>query len=512
VVINHSLLFSDLASDNGVLGDYRHLILDEAHNVEKVAAQYLGREFSIWRIRNLVQRLYSKNGMETGLLVNLRRRLSSLSARKDVSARGGMPKAFVGQVEHLIELSTSVWGITQDLFRALAEQMGDPRGPTPYVQKTRFKRDQDVFAAVRGRLDELTDHLTRLRTELSKLCDWLREWSSDVLPFQEEIVANLEGRRQECEEILEDLTFITSAEDDAYVYWMELPNREESIDVRLLAAPLDVSCYLSEGLYERMATIVFTSATLTIRGNFKYVMLRLGLDHLEADRVQTLRVGSPFDYAHQALVCVPSFLPSPKTRDFQDAVEDLIGEIASRTRRGMLVLFTSYGMLNRSYRRLQSRLNAEGTLLLGQGLDGARSYIMAQFKEDQSSVLFGTDSFWQGVDVPGEALEILMIAKLPFAVPTEPLVAAQMEKLEQEGKDPFLHYSVPEAVIKFRQGFGRLIRHRTDRGVVVILDSRVVNTRYGSVFLDSLPTGHRVFGSMDEIVEGIEQWFLEGRA
>lgn len=503
VVVNHSLLFSDLSSENGILGDYRHLILDEAHNLEKVAAQYLGRELSIWRIRNIVQRLYSKNGVETGLLVSLRRRLSGISAKK------GMRKAFLSQVEYLIELSTPVWGIAQDFFRALIEQMDDRRGPTPYVQKIRFQGAPNLFSSVRGLLDELIDHLTRLRTELAKLCDWLREGASDAFPFYEEILADLEGRRQECQEILQDFMFITSAEDDAYVYWVELPRQEESIDLRLFAAPLDVSRHLSEGLYERMATMVFTSATLTIRGNFKYVMLRLGLESLEADRVQTLRVGSPFDYARQALVCVPSFLPSPKAQDFQDAVERLIGEIASRTRRGMLVLFTSYGMLNRSYQRLQSMLNAEGMLLLGQGLDGARSHIMAQFKEDRSSVLFGTDSFWEGVDVPGEALEILMIAKLPFAVPTEPLVAAQMEKLEQEGKDPFLHYSVPEAVIKFRQGFGRLIRHRADRGVVVILDTRVVTTRYGRVFLDSLPTDHRVFGSIEEIAEGIEQWFLE---
>ncbi|MCK5119553.1 MAG: hypothetical protein KAQ78_08220, partial [Candidatus Latescibacteria bacterium] len=154
---------------------------------------------------------------------------------------------------------------------------------------------------------------------------------------------------------------------------------------------------------------------------------------------------------------------------------------------------------------------AEGTLLLGQGLDGSRTHIIGQFKEDRTSVLFGTDSFWEGVDVPGEALELLVITKLPFAVPTEPLVAAQIEKLEQAGKNAFLHYSVPEAVIRFRQGFGRLIRHRTDVGAVIVLDNRVITSRYGSVFLDSLPARHRTFASEEEMMAGIREWF-ESRA
>lgn len=503
VVVNHSLLFSDLSAENAVLGDYRNVILDEAHNLEKVAAQYLGRELNLWRIRNLTTRLYTKGAVETGLLPLLRDRLAG------ARPKAGIEGAFETEIDMLIELCDMIWKTANDFFGSLAEEMKRhvPSGERTYTQKIRFKSEPNVFAPVSEVLRELMDRLSELRSELAKLCEWLRELGHGAFSLQEELTADLEGRRQECQEITDDLSFMTAAEDENYVYWIELPLREGSFDLRLFAAPLNVSQYLADQLYSRMRTIVFTSATLAIRGNFKYFAIRLGLNDSEAHRVRTLAVGSPFDYERQVLVCVPSFLPSPKSPAFQKAVADLLRKLSTQITRGTLALFTSYGMLNRSYRELRSTLNAEGMLLLGQGLDGSRSHIIGQFREDRTSVLFGTDSFWEGVDVPGEALELLVIVKLPFAVPSEPLVAAQIEKLEKEGKNAFLHYSVPEAVIRFRQGFGRLIRHRTDVGAVVVLDNRVVTARYGSVFLDSLPTRPRTFASEEAMMAEIREWF-----
>ncbi|MFH1009204.1 MAG: helicase C-terminal domain-containing protein [Candidatus Latescibacterota bacterium] len=502
VVVNHSLLFSDLSSENAVLGNYRNVILDEAHNLEKIAAQYLGRELSLWRIRNLVTRLFSKGEVEGGLLPMLRNRIAG------VPLKSGIKGAFETEIELLMELCDSVWRMANDFFGDLALKMNQhaPSGPH-YTQKIRYKAETALFAPVSKVLIDLIDRLSELSSELTKFGEWLRELATDAFQLQEELTADLDGRRQEAQEITGDLLFVTAAEDKDTVYWVEMPLREDSNDLRFFAAPSDVSTYLSEQLYSEMRTIVFTSATLAIRGNFKYFSVRLGLDGSQAHRVRTLGVGAPFDYGHQVLVCVPSFLPSPKAPTFQQCVSDLLLSLVTRTHRGALALFTSYGMLNRSYQDIKEALDAEGTLLLGQGLDGSRTHIIGQFKEDRTSVLFGTDSFWEGIDVPGEALELLVITKLPFAVPTEPLVAAQIEKLEEAGKNAFLHYSVPEAVIRFRQGFGRLIRHRNDVGVVIVLDNRVITSRYGNVFLDSLPVGHRIFATQEEMMVGIGEWF-----
>jgi Rad3-related DNA helicase len=244
-----------------------------------------------------------------------------------------------------------------------------------------------------------------------------------------------------------------------------------------------------------------------VAGKFAYFLDRAGLTGQISERVRTLGVGSPFDYDRQALVAVPGWFPNPKSPRFQDAVTELVRDAVLGVKRGTLVLFTSYRMLNEVYRAVRDDFAANGILLLGQGLDGSRTNILDVFRAERGSVLFGTESFWQGVDAPGEALEMLIIVKLPFAVPSEPLLIAQSEELAKEGRDPFLHMTVPEAAIRFRQGFGRLIRTQADRGVVLILDTRVISERFGRAFTLSLPTGHQVFGTPEELLGALDAWF-----
>jgi Rad3-related DNA helicase len=260
-----------------------------------------------------------------------------------------------------------------------------------------------------------------------------------------------------------------------------------------------------------MRTVVLTSATLAVGTKFTYMADRLGLRHLDPGRLKGLRIGSPFDYEDQALVCVPSDFPSPKTGAFQQAVSELIQGLAVAARRNTLVLFTAYGMLNRTYADLKDSLERCGIPVLAQGISGARSLLLDRFRQAEGAVLLGTDSFWEGIDLPGEALQIVVLVKLPFAVPSEPVVQAQIEQLDQAGRNSFLEFLVPEAVIKFRQGFGRLIRSAEDHGAVVVLDQRVIGTQYGRLFLDSLPTRHRVFRTGSDLVEGVTRWFGERR-
>lgn len=504
VVVNHALLFSDMAAENAVLSDYRDVILDEAHNVEKVAAQYLGREATVWRVRNLTSRLCSHELVSTGALPSLSHWLRASRLKASVL------QPFEAGIDGATKASDALWEAATRFFQALAdaaqgrareERSGD------YTAKLRYGQADRMFEPVADELSALLIRAERLTEEARKLVEWLRDLPENAFPNQDELFNDLEGRVSECAELVSDLRALTDPDDAHHVFWMEVPSRDGSMDVRLRSAPLDVSAHLAEHLYGRVETAVFTSATIAIRGKLQYFLTRHGLDGLPEGRVRAVCVGSPFDYNRQALVCAPAFVPSPKSPDFGEAVEDLLRDLVLGVERGTLTLFTSYGMLNRAYGRLKGPFEARGILLLGQGIDGARSAITAQFKLDRRSVLFGTDSFWEGIDVPGEALEVLVIVRLPFAVPSDPLVAAQMEEVEKQGKDSFLHYSVPEAILKFRQGFGRLIRNRADRGVVVVLDSRVLTTRYGRAFLSALPAPHRVFKRKEEMIEEIGRWF-----
>jgi len=256
-----------------------------------------------------------------------------------------------------------------------------------------------------------------------------------------------------------------------------------------------------------METVVMTSATLTAANDFTYIRDRLGLNLDSRERVNEFIASSPFDYQRQAAVAAPGFIPSPKEGDFIRRTNEVLLSMADELRRGMLVLFTSRGHLYRSYHDLRDQFAQRGITLLAQGLDGSRNLLLRRFREDVSSVLFGMDSFWEGVDVPGKALELVVIVRLPFAVPTDPIVQAQMEELERAGKNPFTCLSVPEAAIKLRQGAGRLIRHRNDRGAVVILDKRVNTTWYGKLFRRSLPGRTMRAESSAMLIENLRGWF-----
>jgi ATP-dependent DNA helicase DinG len=269
---------------------------------------------------------------------------------------------------------------------------------------------------------------------------------------------------------------------------------------------------LNELLYDCKDTIVFTSATLAAAGKFDFLKDRIGLDQLGPDRLIAEDVGSPFDYDRQMLVCVPTFGAEPDRDggEFTESVTRTLIDVFRASGGRGLALFTAYSMLNDVYPVLKAAMEAEQVLVLGQGIDGERRSITAMFRRETSSVLLGTDSFWEGVDVPGEALSCLVVVKLPFAVYTQPVVQARCEEVESRGMNAFMHYSLPSAVIRFKQGVGRLIRTKGDFGVVVVLDKRVLTRRYGRAFLRSLPTAHRTCVNPQHLCDMIGA-FLEAR-
>ena len=271
------------------------------------------------------------------------------------------------------------------------------------------------------------------------------------------------------------------------------------------ATPLNIADKMQAGLFEPIDTVICTSATLTTGNSFVFWEKRTGLEFLDKEKISTGIFPSPYHYEKNVLFAVPSDIPLPDSDLFQGAVEDAIIKLIESAGGRTLVLFTSFDSLSSAHNYAASKLVSQGINIMKQG-DDDRFRLLENFKKDISSVLFATDSFWQGVDVPGDALLQVIIVKLPFSVPSDPVFAARSEALEKQGRNSFMELSIPEAVIKFRQGFGRLIRKSDDRGVVVVLDRRIYEKRYGSIFLNSIPETKRMYSPLNEITDKIERF------
>ena len=371
----------------------------------------------------------------------------------------------------------------------------------------RYNRHAGFLREIAPFYQDLQKQLESVESGLNDIIEGFRAIPEGSFSFQQQIYQELNAQFNRAVELRNNLEFLLAAEWDNYVYWFEIPARADSSDVRLYAAPLEIASILASKLYKKLRTAVFTSATLAVSRDFQYFMHRVGLDLVEPERVEAVLLDSPFNYMEQVLLLVPTFIADPRDPEYSVHIQDFIKKIIQHVPRGMLVLFTSYALLNNVYKAVRTSFQAQNILLLGQGIDGSRHSLINQFKAVKNSVLFGTDSFWEGVDVPGKALEILLITRLPFEVPSEPIVQAKAEMIRRQGGNPFLDYFIPEAVIRFRQGFGRLIRSKSDYGAIIILDTRVVKKQYGRRFLDSLPIPAREVPNEALFWQKLTEWF-----
>ena len=431
VIVNHHLLCADAAVRQNTYGEVippcSFAIIDEAHQLEDVATQYFGVSVSNNRLEELVRdgrRLFTDNLVETNL--------SSSS------------------IQELSDLLSDVHDGSQVFFHNLALAM-------PGMDRARLTPELCVPIAEPGR--RLIRNLEDFVTILAKLT-----------PSSEDIAAL--GHR--AAKTHEDLRFILEANQQAFVYFLERRGR----GVFLRASPIDVSSILKERLFDRMQGAVLTSATLTVDGTFEYLKSRLGLNHADA-----LRLPSEFDYTTQSVLYLPRTMPAPNTKGFTDAVAQEVRSLLHITSGRAFLLFTSYANLHDVHDKLESTVPFP---LLAQGT-APRSVLLREFRETPNAVLLATASFWQGVDVSGDTLSCVVIDKLPFASPGDPLTAARMENIEQTGDNPFSEYQVPLAILALLQGLGRLLRHRSDRGVLALLDPRLRTKGYGKRFLDSIP-------------------------
>jgi ATP-dependent DNA helicase DinG len=446
VVVNHHLFFADLSLRNGnygsVLPDYTAVILDEAHLVEEVASEYFGAQVSNYQIEDLVRDL----GM-----------LPIEDSEVD--------RELTNSVARMSRFSDNFW-------MGFRDGRGE-EGRYPIIPGTFARRNSDgeMQATPLGELYmALEGAMARTETTLDAL--------KDKPPELEALIRRLR-------EIRFELEFIVTGTDKKFVYWLERRNR----GVFLRASPIDVAGLLQDKLFEEVPTVVLTSATLSSGGNFSFIRDRLGLDTAD-----DLIAASSFDYESQAILYLPAKMPDPREREWTRAATEEVIRILNATEGRAFVLSTSLAGMRTLYDNVWAEIDYP---CLVQG-SASKSQLLKQFRETPNAVLFATSSFWQGVDVRGEQLSCVIIDKLPFAVPTDPIVAARQRSIEDSGGSSFYEYSVPQAIIALKQGLGRLIRSTTDRGVLAILDPRLRTKGYGRTFLQSLPPC-RVTSRIDDL-------------
>lgn len=487
LVVNHHLLFSDLAirmeglgtDTTAVLPPFARIVIDEAHNVERSATSFFSSSFSRFTILKHAGRLIrERRGRRFGLLLYLETLLgpsgdiSQVAA--DVAGIREQAEALTGAAVSALDRESSV--------RLLQE-----------LPSQRFEGVLEALGELQQRLLLAVQHLERLLRDLSD-ADSERPQVHDirsVLRRFGEIAAS-------CEK------FRTERDDDSRIFHFEKrQTRRGDLYVSFVITPLWIGPILEEAVYEPYKTVAFASATLAVGESFEYWKRRVGLDRVSGGRLVEAQFPSPFAYASRVLLGIPSDAPTPDQDGYQEFLSGFVTEALCISEGKALVLFTSYRMLEATYDAAFPALKELGISCYRQGEDD-RARLLTRFNHDVASVLFATDSFWEGVDAPGETLQLVIICRLPFRVPNDPVLLARMDAIRNRGGNPFTELSLPDAVMKLKQGFGRLMRHRDDRGVVLVADSRILKKRYGSVFLRSLPPTRQSFGGAEKILEDLE--------
>ncbi len=494
IVVNHHLLFADLAlrieannfNQTALLPLYKRLIIDEAHHIEDIATEYFAAKVSRLELMKIISYL----GLEfterfAGRLGVLRQKLilffketrsDILRYFEDLSTQRKSTQFLTDELFDSIGIFCSLVGPSEQKLRLLEHHMTHP-----YWQKTLLTRSA-----------ALSSQLINFSMTLQQLENALVECKSDTLEEQTKVlrleIKALGLRLHLASEKIQ--MFFKGPVSKDIVFWIQQEARQSGPEIQLVSAKPDVSELLRKNLFDKMATTVLCSATLATNKSFSFAKRRLGLhDHPATDeKIHP----SPFEYKKQALVGVPIDMPFPDSPDFTASCITAIKELVIASQGNAFVLFTSYEALKTVFETLAPLLQEKGYHLLKQG-DDHRHALISRFKAKSRSVLFATDSFWEGIDIVGDALRLVIITKLPFPVPSDPISQARSEVLAAAGKSAFIEYSLPKAAVKFKQGFGRLIRSKEDRGCFICLDARLIKKGYGKVFLQSLPECQEVF-------------------
>ena len=499
LISNHHVFFADLNvraetgfdSEYLILPRYDMVIFDEAHNIESVARSYFSVEVSKISFTRLLNRIYQKK--------NKRKKEKSALIRVEDTID---EKDLEDSQQYIYLLNT----LKEEI--SILQNIGDE-----YFDEIRKIYETNTEAPIRKSLNNFEMTKSRFLETLrdkkdifqSKLADFLTLMMSFNNVIDEEKdknpeVINFNNHLKMFKTYIDSFKFINSFEDDNYIYWLDINSKRTN--VVLTATPLNIAKKLSSVLFDNLDRLIFASATIVANGNFDYFKKSLGLD--EEDCIECI-IKSPFNYDEQMSVYIPTDIQdSENINAFVTDASKFILDILLKTNGKAFILFTSYTMLNQIYYSISKKLIDKGFEVFLHG-DKPRSQLIKEFKEAENPILFGTTSFWEGVDVQGENLSNVIITKLPFLVPTDPVVSAISKKIEEDGGNSFTDFQLPEAIIKFKQGVGRLIRKKTDSGNIFILDSRILKKRYGSLFINALPSQKNIkILEKDDIIEEIE--------
>ncbi len=498
VIINHSLLFADMVAEINILPHHNALVIDEAHNIEETAAKHLGKKVSRTQILQWLS-IAGKNIKKLNELAPPQDGHRWLEATKKAEeAKHNLQKS----------INTFFYLLIQTIYKFYHNQ-------ATYQISVRLHRETGLLEEIEAEYQNMLYEMRHFIAKLKALADWLEIWTVTNNAWEDklqDITININSGNA----YLTDLDFILKTPEENYVCWLEAPNpsglEKENYHCILHATPLDISTILYEQLFNKPKTIVLTSATLTVNKKFDFFMQQCGLNRLaDSHNVHKIIAESPFNYDQQCLLCVVKDFPNfneTNANAYLDTLIHTIYKLSVATKGRTLVLFTSHKLLRETYYKIKPLLDEADICVLGQSIDGGRTKLVNEFYQNKRSVLFGAFSFWEGIDLPGDVLVNVIIVKLPFAPPSDPVLEARSEKMATLGQSSFYRLSLPNAVIRFKQGFGRLIRGEHDRGAVIILDKRIIEKKYGQVFLNSLPSKSHIRGNINEIRQKLTAWLM----
>ncbi len=453
VIINHSLLFSDAANGNLILGEYDRLIIDEAHNIEKTATRNIG----ITLTQKEFDYVFNSFAQKKSIFI---KGISHFLKKNEIKLISAISSDIISRMSYVMSLAKEKYE-QMDVFRSV-----------------KYNLLEDLVKRMEESVEPLNTSFNRLLEHLEKIGKRLENEEEN------DMAATIEGKRREIEEIQFKINSLFSPYDENYCYLLETESRTKN--VKFSSLPIYVGDILGEMLFNKIKTLITTSGTIAIDGDFSYFMNRTGLARFKEQSLMQL-YSSPFDYNAQLKTAICEFIKDPGDPQFYNDTTPVIKAIIQAIPKKTMILTTSYTMLNTIYNNILPFSEELGIQVFAQGISGSRTKIIENFKSSHQGLLIGTDTFWEGIDLPGKFLEVLIIPKLPFPAPNDPIIESRINKIRENGNNPFDQYMVPEMILKLKQGIGRLIRTTYDNGYLFILDSRIYRRNYGKRVLDEIP-------------------------
>jgi ATP-dependent DNA helicase DinG len=498
IITNHSMLLTDIVNDSSMLPPYDYLVIDEAHHLEKSARQHLGVVMDYLSIK------FSTSQLGTLDQKQLFYRLDQLISSHSVQMNTHSFELDSRIAQFYVDLEEAIGVLTSVFYKKAKKRTG--------VQKIQLRitdemKKSSYFQPVLMAMERVISGMKFVEREFQQVLETIKDKKIKLLDKEKALIEEFYSFLVDFTELRMDFQTVFLREMNNHVLWLDGDTRSLPNSLSIQAQPVTVDRKLHDEIFAKKKSVVLTSATLTVSGSFNYFLNEIGLVDQGIKQVQ---LTSPFDYNEVSRLFVPTDVPEiqqVQNEEYIEAISSHLIGVAQATKGRMLILFTSYDMLRKTYELMKESGLLEEYVLMAQGItSGSRTRLTKNFQRFDKAILFGTSSFWEGVDIPGEDLSCLAMVRLPFSPPDEPVNQAKSDILKAQGKNPFSSHSLPEAIIRFKQGVGRLIRRTSDRGIVIVYDRRVMTTRYGKAFLQSIPSMEVKEGDLYDLVSWIEDW------